>query len=655
MPPQEPSEHDKEKVERLRRAMYSRSLSSKLKERERRPLGQVDEIVSEDFSEHQEHVPGVVVAPRAIGFARTALWWLLGAAILFFIAAMSFFSYYFLFGEGSAASSGNINISVSGPPQIEGGARTEFQIVVKNRNKVALQLADLIVTYPAGTRSPTDFSTDLSSQRISLGSIEPGGVRQGTVSAILAGYEGKQATVKVELEYRIQGSSAIFVESSDYGVVFSSSPISLAVEGKRETISGQPVEITVSVASNTNAPVKDVLMSAQYPFGFKFSSASPTPAEGSTPQAGLWKMGDLGPGQKRTITIRGTLTGEQGDDRIFRFMTGTRQNTSSTNIETTLAEHSFPISISKPFLGLAVAVNNVSAPSVTISPGGKVVVSINWQNNLPTAITDAVIVAKLSGLAIDGSTIHSADGFYRSNDNIMLWDKTTSSGALATLTPGARGKVEFSFQMPTSEALAGALNPLLNISVNAAGKRVSEAGVPESLQSSATQKIALASDIELTAQGLYYANPFGSVGPMPPKAGAETTYAIIFTVTNTTNVISEAKVTAHLPPYVRWVGIYSPSSETVTFNQNDGTITWDIGTIAPGVGLDGTTPRQTAIAIGFTPSTSQIGQEPSLIQNISLSGVDDATKSPITRSVKDVTTNIQGDPGFTSTNATVVK
>ena len=126
-------------------------------------------------------------------------------------------------------------------------------------------------------------------------------------------------------------------------------------------------------------------------------------------------------------------------------------------------------------------------------------------------------------------------------------------GAPASLAPGARGTVGFSFQVPKSDELGGILSPQLNISINAAGKRISETGVPENLQSSANQKISLASDIVLTAQGLYYANPFGSVTIMPAKAGMETTYAMVFTVTNTTNKISD-KVTAHLPPYVRWVG-----------------------------------------------------------------------------------------------------
>jgi len=692
----EPSEHEKEKIERLRRAMYSRSLSPKLHDRERRPLGQEQYEVEQDFVEPQEKVASFVVAPRAIGIARKALWWLLGGAVVFFIGAIGFFGYYFLIGEGSfGASPSNINISISGPPQIEGGIPTELQIVIGNRNKVPLELAELIVTYPRGTRSPTDFATDLQSQRISLGTIEAGGTRQGAVSAVFAGKSGEHADVKVELEYRITGSSAIFAASSDYNVVFSTSPISLTVSGNNETVSGQPVEFTVAVSSNASAPVKDILFNADFPFGFKLASAVMDNSSNAKPQiaqdgrSALLQIGSLSPGQRRVITIRGALTGEQGDDRVFHFVAGTRRDptATSTPIETTLADNTFKVSISKPFLGLAISVGGASGADVVVSPGDNVSVSIDWQNHLPTAITDAVIVAKLSGFLIDGATVHTGDGFYRSSDDVVIWDKTTSNGALANLAPGARGKVAFSFQMPKSDALKNIPNPRLTISVNAAGKRVSETGVPQNLQSTASQRISLASDLSLIAQGLYYSNPFGSVGPLPPKAGTETTYAIVLTVTNTTNKISDARVTAHLPPYVRYIGICSPRSECdpdtqkLTFNQNDGTLTWNIGEIAPGVGLNGTPPRQTAIAIGFTPSTSQIGQQPPLLQDIELSGVDPSkvnsaiaanpgAKIPRTvlKTDSDVTTNLSQvaktskdsatpgtDPGFSAANATVVK
>jgi len=655
MEPEQPfSEHEKEKIERLRRAMYSREMSEKLKEKPRRQMEDVRPIVGEEWRHSEAELAASTVAPRTITFARTALWWLLAISMLFFVAAIGFFAYYFTFGGGaSTASPGNIDITISGPPQIAGGDPTQLQIVVTNRNQTPLQLADLVISYPPGTRSPTDLSTDLASQRIPLGTIEAGGRRQGTVSAIFAG-SGSEANIKVDLEYRLPGSSAIFVATSNYQALLSSSPVSLTIEGNTETISGQNVELTAIVSSNSNTTVKDVLVEATYPFGFKLRSADPKARAGEG-AGSVWELGSLAPGQKREILIEGTLSGESGDERVFRFTAGTRKNLEEKNITTTLAEGSLKLKVSEPFLGLAVSVNRSSGAGAIVAPGDNVNVAVSWQNNLSTEIKDAVIVARLSGLQIDGASVLSQDGFYRSSDNIVLWDKNTTKGVLSNLAAGARGTVGFSFQVPTSEALKNIQNPSLTLTVNASGKRVSESGVPENLQATASQRVSVASDLRVTAQGLYYANPFGSVGPLPPKAGTETTYAVVFTATNSTNKLTSGRLKATLPPYVRWVGIYSPASESVTFNQNDSTVTWDLGVVEPGVGLNGTPPRQAAIAIGFTPSTSQIGQEPPLLQGMTFTGIDSATGASISRTIKDVTTNIVGDPGFSATGATVVR
>ncbi|MDP3645746.1 MAG: hypothetical protein Q8R25_01530 [bacterium] len=655
--------HENERIDRLRRAMYSRSLSGKIKDRERRGMEPTQQIVGEDFKHFEPGVEGTVVAPHGIALTRTLLWWLLGGSIVFFVGTLLFFGYYFFFGPASiSASPGNINIAIAGPPQVAGGQASELQIIVTNRNNVPLQSADLVVNFPKGTRSPTDFVTDEPVLRQSLGTIEPGGQRQGTIKAVFSGKEGDVATLKVEVEYRLQGSGSIYVASSDYTLSFSSSPLTVSVDGNTQTISDQPVQLTVAVQSNASAPIKDALLKADYPFGFKFTSASPAPKMG-----GFWELGDLAPGAKRTIIINGTLSGEAADERIFNFTAGTRKSTAVSQIDTPFSDTPFHMTISQPFLGLTISVNKAISQNVIVAPGDNVTVGINWQNNLSTAVTDAVIVAKLSGLPIDGASVHTTDGFYRSSDGTLIWDKTTTNGELTNLTPGARGVVGFTFQMPANVDTSQLRSPYLDITVNAAGNRVSESGVPQNLQSTSRQKIALASDLQFVAQGLYYQSPFGSVGPMPPKAGTETTYAIVFTVNNTTNKVTGATVTAVLPPSVRYTGHSSPQLEDVTFNQSNNMMTWNLNTIDPGVGLNEVPPRQMAVEIGFTPSTSQIGQEPSLIQKITLSGTDDATKATITRRVSDVTTNLAQasrssadivvgtDKGFNPSNAAVVK
>ncbi len=646
-----PQHHEQEKIERLRRAMYSRSLSPNIKDKPRHELEQVSPVVGEDWVRKEPTLAGSHVAPRTMQFARKALRGLVWTSGAFFVGAVGFFGYYFFIGSGSSpVSPGNIDIAVSGPLHVQSGGPTELQIAVVNRNRVALELADLVIRYPSGTRSPTDLATNLKEQRIPLGTIEPGGRRQGTVSAVFAGAEGARESVSVELEYRLQNSNAIFVSESPYQIIFASSPVILSIEGNSEVTSGQPIEFKVTIAANADAPVKDVLLSAQFPFGFSLTSVDPVAAEKN-----LWALGDLNPGQKKVVTLRGVMDGESGDARVFRFSAGTRKTLQDKTLQTVLADYTHHLTISKPFLGIAIAVNKDNDDaSAVVGPGELVNVSLTYTNHLSSPITDAVVVAQLGGTPVNGATVRSNDGFYRSNDRVMYWDKTTAP-ALSTIPAGGTGTLTFSFQAPDNEALVGIRDPKLSINVQAAGKRIGDTSVPESLQATAMQTIRIASDLQLIAQGLYYSNPFGSSGPMPPKANTETTYAIVLSLTNTTNEITNAVVKASLQPYVRWTGIYSPSGEDISFSQTDGTIIWKVGTVGARVGVDGAPPKQAAIAIGFTPSDSQIGQQPPLIRSVTLSGRDAATGQAISRTAADVTTNIIGDQGFLPSNATVVK
>ena len=665
MPP-EPMEtdHEKGKVERLRRAMYSRLLADKFKNKDRRELEEHPEIVGEDWVHPETGLSGSTVAPRGITAIRSFLHWMLMAAVLFFVGSILFFAYYFTFGSGSlSASVANIDLIVSAPPQVAGGEPTEIQVSITNRNRVPLELSQLVVTYPDGTRSVNDLLTPLPSVRQDLQTIQPGETKQGVLNAIFSGQAGEHKDVKVELEYRLSGSSAIFVASRQYGLLFGTSPLTVTVEGNTSAISGQPVSMTATVVSNAHTTVRDVILRTDFPFGFSFKSAEPAPVE-----KGVWKLGDIGPGQKKSVVIDGIILGETGDDKVFNFTAGGRTSASSTAINTQFAENPFHVSIAEPFLGLSLSINRSSTKNVVLAPGDIVSVILNYVNNLPTQVTDAVIVARLSGVEVDGSTVQSADGFYRSTDNVMLWDKTTTDGRLGLISAGQKGSLAFSFKVPETIALKDISNPYIDISVNAKGNRLSEAGVPQNLQSATIEHIALASELQLSAQGLYFQNPFGSVGSLPPQAGKETNYAIVFTVKNTTNKITGAKVTAVIPPYVRWLGSHAPAQEKLSFNQNSSTFTWDIGDIEPGVGLGDAVPRQIAISIGFNPSTSQVGEQPILLQGITLTGIDDSTKANIVLTTRpEVTTDlirvskssgqvvVGTDKGFSPDHATVVK
>ena len=640
----EGNDFEHEKIRRLQRAMYSRSVGPKLRPRSRRELDAMQHSVPRDWEEPTEEVAPSFVAPGTVRTARTVLMWFLAIAVLFFVASAGFFFYYFTLGAGStAAAPENIDIVVRGPLSVTGGEPAELQVVVTNRNQVALELADLIITYPPGTRSPADFVTDLPRQRIALGAIEAGGRRQGTVSAVFIGQEGVREPIHVELEYRVADSSAIFVAKTEYALTFNASPLAVTIEGNDEVVSGQQMLITARIRSNADTTLKDVVLEGQAPFGFRLASFEPSSVrEGQW----TWELGDIRPGEERVIKVRGTLEGQERDERIFRFTAGVRRDPENTGVDVVLAEGVQRVALARPFIGLSIALNKQGEEVLSIAPGETVNVQVRWANNLSTAVTNVVLVARLTGLDIDATSVRTTDGFYRSSDNTILWDKSTTQGVFTTVAPGASGVVNFSFEVPPEEDLLTVRESQFDISVHAAGKRVSESGVPETLQATAKQEVKLASNIQFVGQAFYYANPFGSTGPLPPTVDEETTYAIVLTLANTSNAVEKVKLTGVLPPYVRWLGAYLPGSEGLKISSVDGLVEWDVGTVAPGVGVGGTAPRQVAFSVGITPSASQIGQEPALITDLRMEGVDTFTNAKVVRTYPNVTTNLVDDPGF---------
>lgn len=125
-------------------------------------------------------------------------------------------------------------------------------------------------------------------------------------------------------------------------------------------------------------------------------------------------------------------------------------------------------------------------------------------------------------------------------------------------------------------------------------------------------------------------------------------------MTNTSNDVNNAKVTASLPAYVTWLGVVSPQSEDLTYNPVGGEIVWNIGDVKAREGIS-SSPKQVSFQVSLLPSLSQLNAKPSLVKNIVLTGEDDFTGTLINSSYRDITTRISTDPMYSLSNIKVVQ
>lgn len=562
------------------------------------------------------------------------------AAVIFFVAALGFGLYMF-FQSSSGISSNNINVAVAGPENAPAGEELPFTIAVTNNNNVALNSVTMYVTYPAGTKTPGNLTADLNRETIDVGNLDIGQSAQKDTKAVLFGQEGDQKTIQVTVEYQVAGSNAIFHKDTAYNVTISSSPISMTINSLKEINSGQDLQFSVNIVSNSNSVINNVLLTAAYPFGFTFKSATPKPSTGNY----VWHLGDLAPQSKRTITITGNMIGQDQDVRVFQFNAGVAEASDQNVIGTTFLASSQSVTIKKPFIGLDLALNGSDSPTFAASAGNTISGTIQWANNLTSQITNAEIDLTFQGNLINKASVDTKDGFYSSSNNTIVWDKTTNS-KLGLLNPGDTGVETFTFKTSgLTQNGSSVSNPQVSLVVNVKGNRIGDNNVPEQITSAVSRVVKFVTGLSLASRATYYSGPFKNTGPLPPKVNTPTSYTITWDITDSSNHVSNAQVSAAIPNYMTFLNTVSPASEDVSFNPDNRTITWSAGDIAPDTGIN-SSPREVSFQVSLLPSISQLRTTPALIGDATLTGIDNFTNTQVSDVKKALNTDLLTDPSF---------
>lgn len=548
-------------------------------------------------------------------------------AIGFFVLAGATAAGLFLLG-GRDISADNLLIDPDGPPTIASGDTVAIVIRVKNNNPATITNVNLHVDLPDGTREALDKSRPFDQYNDTLGTLASGEETSRTVNAVFFGAQNQVLTVPIRVAYKAEGSNAAFVTEDEYTVTVTTSPISLTVSAPSEAASGEPFVVIVTARNNAATVLEHVGVQVSYPPGFNVQSTDPRPASGN-----LFSIGSLAPGQQQNITIRGTLTGQDMDERVFRMVAGTRISEDATEIALPYASTDRLVSVARPFLATSLSLNRDTADTVLVPPGEPVSGTLTWQNNLTVPVSDARITVQLSGNGFDPAQVQASSGFYRSSDSTILFSKDTNQD-LAQLPPGATGNGAFSFTPKSAAALAGVPNPTVTLTVSIAGNRMGQTGVPESISSTVTKTVKVGTEVQFDSRVLRSGGPFTNTGPVPPRANTETTYTIELTAVNSVNPIAGAQASMVLPSYVRFTGAVSPDG-AVTYDERTRTVTWRANDLAGGA------TSRAYFQVAFLPSVSQVGSSAVLIPEQTFTATDRFTQGQVQVKASRLTTQFE--------------
>lgn len=620
------------KIEDVKRRLYDRNTNLSSHDRS----GILHQIPHDEIaSSWQDDSNNMKKAPQSKFFKYFFI-----TTIIFFIFAIIFAVYMFMQGSTSV-SNDNIDISVLGNSFTEGGKELQLQVEVVNKNKSDLELSNLIVEYPRGASDdPTDV---VRLPRENIGTIPAGGRAMKIFKVVLYGDQGSVRNVNIKLEYHPSGSNAIFTKDQSYPVTINSSPLSLLVDAPSSTSANQSITFKITASLNTTLPAEGAVLSVSYPQGFVFESANPKPDSSNY----IWDLSTLTQTKPVIISITGHMVGQDGDEQAFHVYAGTKKP-GQQSIDVVYNSFLQIVNIVKPFLDAKVIVNGNDVENPSVFGGENVNADIVWSNNLQTSISDAQIIAKITGNVLDQGSVDGGSGFYDSVSNQIIWDKNTIPD-LASISPGDTGKLNFSFNTTSLLGSDSRINnPQVSIEVSIRGRQ-SEAGTGFVDVNNFSKKIVrVSSDFQIAASASFVS------GALPPKIGNETRYKITWTLSNSTNNITQAEARAVLPVYMKWVGRVSGNAENITYNDVTREVVWRIGNVSANTGFTSGN-READFVVALTPSLSQFGFSPEIIKDVTLTGVDSFTGSQIKSSKSPLNTYLSNDPNFSSGQERVIK
>lgn len=628
---------DKSSIERLKRTLYSRNEDLVPKEK-RTPVAPHEN----DAPTNWGSAPSFELQPELMSKKSNSFFnkFLIGS-LVFLLVSLSIALFIF-FGGINMISSNNLEINVTAPSSVSSGDELSVGLTIINANRTDIEEASLFIEYPEGSQKVGDDKA-LTREKITIGTIKKGQSYDNSIRVTLFGEKDSVKKFTFSLEYRVKGSNAVFSKETNYEVIIGSSPIILNLSYPKEVNSGQQMTISIDITSNSSVPMKNVIVKAEYPYGFTFKESNIKPIRNNS----VWNIGDLKDGDKKNIVITGSMLGQNLEDRTFTFSAGTESSDTTKDFNTPLVVDIATIGIRKSFFDLSVSSRNDS-----VRVGDTVPLTIKWTNTLSDKIVDNRIEAKISGNIFDRNKVSvSNGGFYQSLNDTVVWDKN-SNDSLLSILPGASGDVSLSVNTLTNQALIRSIkNPYINVKVTMVGNR---SGIDTGeIKSEEEITIKIASELSLSSKSYRNIGPLNNVGPIPPKADRESTYTITWLLTNTTNNLKDAIVYATLPVGVTWKAESSLITEKVNFNPDTRIISWEVGPIGAGVGF-AYSPKTVSFKVGITPSINQIGTAPTLIEQTYVEAMDTYTENLIKSSAGIVNTKFS-DPSFVSGNDSVVK
>ena len=536
----------------------------------------------------------------------------------------------------------NVKLEINGPERIISGEEVIYKVKYKNNTKLPLKNIRLVFRYPEGSiRS----SGDNLIESVDLVNLEAGQENQVEFPVRIIGLKDEIKKVSVELNYKPGKITSVFNNSSEFSSEIISVPLILNFDIPKELVDGQSFEFSLKFLNQSDISFDNLQIKLSYPSGFNFELSEPQALKDDN----IWFIDKIEAGEEVEIFINGDIHGAEGEVKPFKAQAGILDN----NQFIPYSESINSLKISSSPLSAIQTVNDSS--NYVAEAGERLKYQINYKNTTGVGIRSVVITSKLEGNALDYTTLDLKNGSFDEDSQTIIW-KASNLPELEFLSPGQEGKINFSIKVKKQLPINNYNDKNFEITNKV---EVDSLQAPLSLKDiniigKSEFSIKVKSQLTIQTQAYYNDDLISNSGPTPPKVGQTTTYTIKLRLINSSNDLDDVKVEAFLPPHVKWIGNFKPSSSDLEYNYNNGQFVWNVGDLPSATGI--LLPvKEVAFQVSITPGLVNVGNLLELIGQSKAFGLDDFIGLEISGTDEPIDTNLPDDPTINRSKGIVIE
>lgn len=562
--------------------------------------------------------------------------------------------------DRKAFSKGDIKLEILGPRYVELGEEVVFNVRFRNIGYIRLDDPELVFEFPDNVILEPGVSRRQKLGREDLGiAIYPGQERTFHFRARLLGEEGDALTVRTNLNYQPRGLATRFESVTTFTTTIKrfpdaeKAPIVFWFDFPPEIEPEEEFQFQINYFSRIDHPLLDLQIIADYPEDFEFINARPLSLEENNWNTSLDQYED------REINIRGKISGEPGDSKVFRANLGIWKEGEFISLKRIVRR----VELVESSLDIIQKINNNE--NHIIRPGELLRYEILFENITNETLRGLYLTVDLHSEVFNLETLVAPEGNFVRGGNSITWS-WRDIGDLRFLAPGEQGRVNFKIQT----------KPYWDI-INPKGEIVVKTTV--SMGKDRAEFVnKVNSKLEVCQRVWFNDEVFGNIGPTPPQVGVPTTYTVMWRAKNHHNKVQDIKIRAILPKNVELVEeVYIKTGteegievgvenieqkeekmvwrihpkkelENFTFNPETREIVWRIEEMEVGKGvLSDLLAPNISFQITFTPDKLQIGTTPNLIGPAEVTGKDLWTEQVLRDIDGAIDTTLPDDPFVT--------